>query len=232
MTLNESDIDARSAATRCSSCGVYRNEGDRCDYCGALYLDRIAARPEIGKRRSLGEKYKVDRTGKDLRITWNWRNGTIWFLIPFFIFWNSIAMSFVQAGDFLSDPLSAFPIPGIHLIFGVLGIGYVMVSLINRTTILAKDDVLSLRHHPIPWPGNVTFEKDDIESLFVSKTQRSSKKNSWNVPVLQLVTKAGLRYELLKGKTEVEFADFESLRLHLLEALHLEPKDMIGAIPE
>lgn len=230
--MNRNNTPNSAISARCASCGVSRNRGDRCEYCGALYLDAVNAKPSSDKLRSLDKKYRIKQQGSRVEITWIWRDAGVWFLVPFFLFWNSIAFSFLSVSEVLSDPLSAFPIPAVHLVIGVLGVGYTAVCLLNSTTITAKNNYLSLRHHPIPWPGNIKFTAGEVEHIFVSKGRRSSKKRSSDVPILQLVTVSGRRYELLKGKTEVEFADYESLRLHLLKALNLKPTQVFGAVQD
>ncbi len=144
-------------AAQCASCGSARNRGDRCEYCGALYPDMINSRPPKQKLRSLGKKYSVERGAGRVEITWGWRSASVWLGIPFFLFWNSIAFSFASISDILSDPLSVFPIPAIHMVVGIVGSVYVAACLINKSTIVADRRRLSLRHHPIPWPGNKTF---------------------------------------------------------------------------
>lgn len=215
---------------RCSSCGVSRNIGDRCEYCGALYPDMINAKSTGKKLKSLDRKYSVERRGGRTEISWSWRSATTWLGIPFFLFWNSVAFSFASVSEMLSDPLTVFPIPGLHILIGIVGSVYVGVCLINKSTIIADNSQLALRHHPVPWPGHAKFKANEIEGIFVSKGQRSRKNSSWDVPILQLVTKAGTRHQLLKGKTEVEFADYETLRRHLLDALNIEPSQADGAV--
>jgi len=119
--MHDDDTTTTLDRSQCFSCGVARNTGDRCEYCGALYLDRIEPVSPDTKVGSLHNKYQIKQQGDDVLITWFWRRMTTWLMIPFFIFWNSIAFKFVDVSTLLSDPLSQFPIPGIHLLIGILG---------------------------------------------------------------------------------------------------------------
>lgn len=217
-----------SVLERCSSCGAARSPSDRCGYCGALYPDMISARPQNSAARSLDRKYKVTRSNNRIQIAWRWRNNGTWFLIPFLIFWNSIAFSLTSTSQIIENPWSLFPIPGIHLLVGFGGIAYVIFSLLNSTTIDVDSNNLTISHHPLPWPGH-RFAVRDIDTIFVSKGRRSSKRRSWDVPILQLVTKGGRRTQLLKGTIETDFVDYESLRYKLLDALRIDPKPAYGA---
>ncbi len=227
--MNEHNNPASTIQTHCASCGVSRDRGERCEYCGALYPDTISTDAPTGVISSLDNKYRVKRNGNEVSISWSWRNIKTWMMIPFFIFWNSIAFQFTTLDKALSDPLSLFPVPGIHLLVGILGPLYVLLCLINNTTITANSSHLSIRHHPLPWRNSNHFSAGDIEQVFVSRGRRSSKKRSWDVPILQVITINGSRYELLKGQTEVEFADYESLRRHILTAMNIAPKKVHGS---
>jgi len=227
MSLHERS-NSSSLSAECMACGVPRNHGERCDYCGALYLDMINSASSGIEVGSLHNKYKIKQSGNDVEISWHWRNIAILALIPFFIFWNSITFSGHALGDLITDPLSVFPFPGMHMIIGILGPLYALVHLINKTSIVANARYLTIKHHPIPWRGNKQFDARNIQQIFVSKGIRSKNDNSWNVPILQLVTITGTRHELLKGQREVEFADYEALRRHLLKALNKQVKSAQG----
>ncbi len=217
----------------CSSCGVARNKGDQCDYCGTVYADAIKRSNTKSFLGSLSSKYQISRRGSELRISWRWAGWGTLIMIPFFIFWNAITFPLgsmlSEGGSFFSDPLSYFPIPGIHMLIGILGPIYILILLVNRTTIVANKRHLIVKSHPIPWGRKRRFQTSEIQQLFVSKTQKSSKKNTWDVPELQLITKNGTRHRLLTGNREVEFADYETLRQQISNALNIETVAVQGA---
>lgn len=211
----------------CSSCGSSRNRGEQCDYCGKVYIDVIKQQSK-GKTflKSLSSKYQVDRKDGALNISWRWGGMRSLTLLIFFAIWNSLIFSadfgFDGDVDFWSHLWTLFPIPAIHMLVGILGPFYVLTQVINRTTITATSQRLTVKHHPIPWGKKHSFPVNDIEQLFVSKTHRSSKKKSWEVPELQLITKTGARHRLLKGSKGVEFSDYEALRQQLSNTLGIK----------
>ena len=227
--MDDSSLTEHAVSNRCTSCGVHRNRGDRCEYCGAIYPDMVVKGAPERKLRSLDGKYRVNQLRDRTEIVWDWKSRKMLFLIPFFIFWNMAVFSFVSLSEFLANPLSIFPIPGVHMAVGIFGAFYVLALFLNKTTISAGKRHLEIAHHPIPWPGGHRIATDEIEQIFVSRERRSSKNHSWDVPALQLLTNDGRREVLMKGNTELDFGDYETLRRHLLKAMDIEPRDVVGA---
>jgi hypothetical protein len=65
-----------------------------------------------------------------------------------------------------SDPVVNF----LGRLFGCIALvlSYrMLVAIVNRTTIRATFDRLTLRHHPLPWPGAVDVAASDVHSLMV-----------------------------------------------------------------
>ncbi|RVU84830.1 hypothetical protein EOL70_11340 [Leucothrix sargassi] len=220
----------------CPSCGSARNRGDSCDYCGRVYRDVIHQKQNPAKTflKSLSSKYQVERQGDELRISWRWGGMKSAGLLIFFVIWNSIIFSqdygFNDDISYWEAFMSIFPIPAVHMILGIVGPIYVLVRMINSTTIKANSQTLSVSHHPIPWGKRYRFQSAEIEQLFVSEAQRSSKKKSWTVPELQLFTKSGVRHRLLKGNKTVDFSDYEMLRDQLSNALDIELVSVQGEV--
>lgn len=210
---------------RCASCGVSRNAGDRCDYCGAIYTDgfHIGLHDTYGS--SLNEKYKIKQDGRDIEITWRWRKPIHWALFAFSLFWCFITITAIFSILTFEDhlrPFEVLPIPLTHLFIGILGASFAAVYFFNNTTIKANFQSMCLAHHPISWRGGVKFDASDVADIVVERKRRSRKKHNWDVPVLHVVTTSGLRHALLEGQSEEEFRDYEALRRYLLVALDLE----------
>jgi len=215
--------------TNCIGCGGARNQGQYCAYCGALYPESQATAQPPKKLMSLAAKYRVDKFGNAVKISWRWWSAGHLFLIPFAFFWNSIAFDLGDWRVLLSDPMSLFPIPLVHMVVGIVIPVYVAVSFINKTTIKADRQMLTIRHFPLPIGRKLSMPVGQIQQIFVSRGQRSNKHNSWNVPILQLITIDGDRHELMTGRAEVEFSDYESLRQKILDAIGIAPAPVAGA---
>jgi len=202
----------------CISCGVHRNYGDTCDYCGRLYSDAPESEPRVN---ALASKYKISKNQYGSVITWKWGNRSAWIPLLFSFVW--LAVSVPMFPEIINDPLAAIPAPMVLPIVGFSLAFYAIVRLINKTSIHVSDQSLFIKHHPIPWRSSFKISAANVEQVFVSRTQRSNEDRSWHAPTLQLVTINGQRHQLLKGNREEEFADYESLRHIILNALGIKP---------
>ncbi len=211
----------------CISCGVARNYGDTCDYCGRHYVNPTETPQKAKRITALPSKYKITRKSDGTAITWRWAAKSGWVLIMFSMVW--LAITYQIAADFLKEPGSALPLPLLPMAVGFILLGHAIMKLINRTSINASKQSLYMKHHPIPWRGSFKIPTSNIEQVFVSRTQRSNEKTTWHAPALQLITKDGQRHQLLRGRSEAEFSDFESLRLIILKALNIKPETIAGA---
>ncbi len=209
----------------CLSCGVARNRGDKCDYCGRLYVSAAKADAKAAPTRALTSKYKIKQSGSETVISWRWKNKSTWMLVVVALVWIGISLSVFDGQNILQDPLSSFPIPMIPALIGIGLLINAIIKLTNGTSIHASRQSLSIRHYPLPARRNVRYSRNDIDQVFVSTVQRSHEGRTWQAPILQLVTKAGVRHALLSGQNESQFADFESLRHKILTALDIKPHD-------
>lgn len=213
----------------CLSCGVARNRGDKCDYCGRLYVSAAKANAKAAPLRALTSKYKVKKSKGETIISWRWKSKSTWFMAVIGLVWIGMALSVMDGRLFLTDPLATFPVPMIPVLIGLAILVNAIIKMTNGTSIHASRQSLSIRHYPLPARRNVRYSRNDIEQVFVMRVQRSNKERSWQAPVLQLVTKSGVRQALLSGYSESQFADFESLRLEILDALDIAPRPVAGA---
>lgn len=103
-----------------------------------------------------------------LSVRWSWRSASTLFLLGFAVLWNLIVL--VQFG-----------ITGLDLfrvVFLLLGLGLLyrgIAGVINSTTIAVDENVLTVRHSPLPWFPAPTIDISAIEQLFVSEGHTKSK---------------------------------------------------------
>jgi len=218
--MNENRMTSALGSSECAACGVRRNQGERCDYCGVLYLDTIEMVSSAHRVGTLHSKYLLKQNGDDVEITWKWKNPIILILLPGSLIFTFVGFSLFDLGKFLSNPLSVFPIPAFHIIIGILFSIYIFPYLVNSTRIVANTSLLTIRHYPIPARRNKKFDAVDIKQIYVSKNIYTRKGRRRAVPVLELVLVNGSRHELVKGYTDNDFTDYQTLRQHLLKALN------------
>ena len=69
--------------------------------------------------------------------------------------------------------VKGFPFSALPLIFACAAIWMVyfgVAGLVNRTRITLSLDGISVRHGPLPWPGNIRQERANLKQFYVKKT--------------------------------------------------------------
>ena len=205
----------------CLSCGVARNRGSNCDYCGRMYVDAAKSNAKPKQHRALAPKYSISKKNNETVISWRWKNRSTWFLLVVALFWMGIALS--MGGElFLTNPRATFPIPLLPVLVGLFLLAQAIVKLTNKPSIHASRQSLSIRHYPLPWRKNIRYSKSEISQLFVTTVERRDEHRTWKAPVLQLATTSGVRHAILSGYNESQFADFETLKHEIQSALGID----------
>ncbi len=175
------DISLERLVAKCAHCdAVFAFSVPAADGGGGAARERKrAALPPIAQPRD----FVVEEQGRDLVIVKSWRSGcAIAFMIFFAATWSGITwtgfvmMSMTDAGFF-----RWFLIP--FLLIGVLIVYGVVTLLVNSTTIRAAQGMLSIRHGPLPMPGNVDLPVRDVRQLFVQRQFSSSRSSSGRTSV-------------------------------------------------
>ena len=85
-----------------------------------------------------------------LRIVRRWRSKAAIGLAVFAVLWDAMVVWFFVAGDDSDPVMSCIALP--FALFGA-GVTYLMFCLfLNHTVIETTGGLLSVRHHPLPWP--------------------------------------------------------------------------------
>ncbi len=160
-----------------------------CQFCGGQVVGKHFPQQQthdVPARKSksapgIPEILNVEDDGYRLQISWRWFSPLVFFLIPFCIVWNgflvgwyTMAMGF--GGD-MPGPMELlfllFPIG--HIAVGV-GMTYaVLTMLFNRTTVTIEHGQLTVRHGPLPYPGNRQLFTEDVDQLYCIEEKTASK---------------------------------------------------------
>lgn len=117
----------------------------------------------------------------------------------FMVFWYTMA-----AGG--GAPFLFFVFPIIHVAVGV-GMAYgALTGLLNRTTVAVEGGKLSIRHHPLPWPGNREVPVDSLEQLYCTENVHRGKNGTTFSYDLKAALKDGTSTVLVKKIPEAEQA--------------------------
>ncbi len=186
-----------------------------CQFCGTpVTVPARSAGDRAGPKRGVAipEKLQVQELGGELRISWRWFSPVVLFLIPFCLAWNAFLVGWYTLALGGLSEMGGFAIimilfPIAHVAVGI-GLIYVcLVLLLNHTTVRVAQGEMSIRHGPIPAPGNRRIAADDVEQLYVrhERETRSKGGESHVYPLLARL-RSGKEIKLLPRNSEVEVA--------------------------
>lgn len=216
-----SDTDTTS---RCASCGVPRNFGTTCKYCGTVYPDAASKLHPDQDLPDLHEKYTVTKDGGGVSISVPIRKTVDVVIVAFIgIFAFLIIVLFFAFSGPIGPSGSPAQFTIIPLVFkSIVGGGTTLFAVLcwfNRVTIQANSRYLTLRHHPIPLQLSMKIRTEDMTDLSVVARRKTHNDQTWNVPVLRVSTVTGNSQDVMVGRSEADFGDFDVLKHHLSKAL-------------
>ena len=180
---------------RCTACrSVF-------DLAGRKGAELQADQPKRPPRAQvpLPQKFVVDdRRHGGLTVRWRWFQPAAYFLVFWCLIWDAALVSFLAgAGGFA--PFLIF-----HLAAGV-GMTYWTLSLfLNSTVVEATRDRLSIRHGPLPWPGNLELTGREVAQLYGTEEIHRGKNGTSITYSLNAIDRQQHKKRLLKGLKEVE----------------------------
>jgi len=232
-------------AMRCKSCGAtlppssinFELAMARCEHCGGVFalrredFDHPASAPAAAQQRiavPMPEGINLSEGPAELRITRRWFHWTVIPLLGFCVIWNGFMLVWhgiaLAAGIWF---MSCFGL--IHTAVGI-GLAYfVIASLLNRTTVVARPGVLSVSHRPVPWPGNVTLNTDEVEQLYFTEKIRHGKNTVHTRYTVEAVLRSGRKKSLLKGMNNADQALYVEQELE--RYLKIEDRPVRGELP-
>jgi len=207
--IEAKDIDLARSLARCSFCGAVMDLGRR---EGAERGGRFpeVERPEV----PLPERFRTGKDADGAYVSWRWFRPVTLFLLVFAIGWNGFLVGFFTMASKGGAPPVFFLFPLIHVAVGV-GIGYAaLTGLLNSTTVRVGGGTLRIRHAPLPWTGNRTLRRDEIEQLWCARKVGASKHGSGPVTFeVRARLKGGKSLTLLKGLDAEDQALFLEQRI-------------------
>ena len=218
----------------CSSCGANFRKEDlnfdygiaTCRYCHAVTKLRLASEPGSPARRERPQVPQpkgvaVEDLGHSLRITRRWFSPVFVFLLFFCILWDSILVFWytMAVGGDAPGPFRLFAciFPILHVAVGVGLTYFTIAGFLNRTVIEAADGMLTIRHGPVPWPGNHNIPTDDVDQLYCEEHISRTKNGTSTTYRLHAVLKDGRKLKLLDSLEQPDQALFveQQLENHL-----------------
>lgn len=211
----------------------------KCANCNTVFAFADPATVENRERTPAADRrpiprpprFQVQELGGTWRLTYRWFRfvhvGMAVFCVAwdsFLIFWYGIALSSHNTPWIMV----VFPIG--HLAVGV-GLTYaVLTGFLNRTTLELAGGQLTIRHSPLPWPGNRSIPANQIRQLYVTQNPNHGKSN--NSQAVRFDLSAGLnngaKVKLLGGFQDTDGPRY--LENELERRLKLPPTRVPGEV--
>ncbi len=195
-----SDINMETSIARCADCGEVFN------FASALGTVTPAAgiKPQVEMPKGFTVSQQLDELVVDHR----------WFALKYIglliicLFWYSFLVS--QFGNELKDgaPLVILLFDVIEIAFGV-NITYATIGgFVNHTELRVSRTRVTVRHYPLPWPGNRKVLSHVIAQVFcMAEEHRNIKGVSYTYDVF-VEEQGGRRFKLVSGLEDEEQALF------------------------
>jgi hypothetical protein len=231
--IKKENIDVKMAVAKCPWCSALFGVADEIKTIDDVPPAEAAAAPVERPKVPLPDGVITEEGPGQLRLTRRWWSPTLIFLAffcvvwdSFLIFWYFMAFSKGPGGGF-GLLMAAFPC--VHVAVGV-GLTYATIAgFFNRTTIDVGNGVLSIRHGPVPWPGNIDLHTADIDQIYCTeKTTRGRSGGSSCRYIVNALLKNGRKKKLAANLTEQDQALYIEDRIERFLGIKNQP--VAGAI--
>lgn len=168
--ITAENINLANALAKCRQCHVVFSFADQLPGAGARPKPRPGARPKPRPPISnmpLPEGLSISEHLDRLRLVRRWYGFSLFFPLLVCIVWNALMVhwyrdmaTYRSAEGMELLALGAATAAGLACTYATLA------GIINRTIIEASTTHLTIRHRPMPWPGNRTVPVSELEQLF------------------------------------------------------------------
>lgn len=161
--IQAEDMNLATGLAKCRSCHAILNFAEKLGTAVPGPGDCVPRkRPPVPRP----ERFRLEETGNDLRVTWRWFSWGFLFLLAFCIAWDSFLVFWYVMAFGMGAPWIFKVFPVLHLAVGV-GLTYFTVAgFLNRTVLELTPEVLTVWHGPVPWPGNITLPTLDMTQFY------------------------------------------------------------------
>ena len=136
-----------------------------------------------------------------------WKSPVAYFLAIFSLFWNGFMIVWMSIA-LASGEWTMAAFGTLHAAVG-LGLLYFTLALFrNQTDIRVNALNLSVKHHPMPWPGNVTLDVTTVAQLYCKKVVHRGKNGVTTTYELHAIDRQNRQTKLLSGLPEYEQAHY------------------------
>ncbi len=159
------------------------------------------------------EGLDIIQTPQSAIIRRTWFSHVVWFLIFFCIFWDgflvfwySMAFTAGPKGGLIMLPLLLFPL--LHVAVGISLTYFVICTFVNKTDIVLEAGMVTIKSHPLPWPGNKSIPADTVTDFLVRERFAQSRNGARVNYCIYYVDTTNRERRLITGLKTREQADY------------------------
>ena len=219
------DANLDQAIAKCAGCNaVFSLAGDLAAGGGPSHDETMPVPMPVG--------IKVDVWGSELTIVQRWFSLALLMLVFICVVWNGFLVFWYflisSTGDSDAFKLVFMLFPMLHVAVGVGLMYFTICGFVNRTVICVSGGELTVRHGPLPWPGNRNVFADDLKQLYCTEHFHRGKNSTSTSYGVNALLAGDRKVKLLSGFTEADQALFIEQRLeeHLRIVDHRVPGEM------
>lgn len=202
------NVNVQTSIAKCASCGAVFGFASQVPGATAAYAKRRVEMPK---------GYSLDMEAADLVITRRWFSWKYVALLFFCLFWDGFLVFWYAMAFTKGAPLVMKVFPVLHVAVGVFLTYTVAAGFLNRTKIRLNSMELSVKHYPLPWPGNRKLGRQELEQLFCEEKMNANRNGVSYSYALHAVLRGGSRIKLVSGLDSPEQALFleQKIESHL-----------------
>lgn len=206
----------------------------QCRHCQTLVdLNDLPSPEDANEARhrstiSLPNGFVLEDSPQGLMIVHRWFTSRFILLALACIFWDGYLISLYSNALVRNTPWIFIVFPLVHVIVGIGLTYYTIAGFLNHTTISIENDMLKIRHRPLPWFGNLDLPTENLRQLYVLEKKHQTRSGVTYTYQLCATTKDGRKLTLLSGLPEANQARF--LEQTLETRLNIEDRPVYGEV--
>ncbi len=228
------DIELSLMIAKCTSCDAVFSFADTVGHTEQEVVGRILGDDSAPAERVMPTDHKVKvkaDTDNQLTLSMGWFSAQTLFMAMFAVFWNGFLLVWYAIGitGFLageSGMIIMLLFPVLHVAAGFY-VGYTAIcGFVNSTTISVDRTGIEVVHGPLPWPGNVSLQAQDVDQLYVVPRVITGKNSTRTVYDLKAVDRGGSEITVLRTLEDDRAALFMERRIE--QWLGIEDRRIAG----
>lgn len=175
------------------------------------------------------ESIELMHQGNELVIKRKWFSFTYIILIFFTLFWNGFMIIWhiisFSTGAYIMSAFGA-----LHTAVGIFLLYTTLTGLLNSSYIMINYRKISIKHKPLPWPGNIEISSNNISQIYSKEITRRTKNGTKRYYEVHSITQDGKDKKILKNLLESQQALYIEQQIETY--LGISDQNVSGEIPK